>query len=633
MGALAGWRGRAVALLAFGICLGASAQREPDAGREPRPWRVLILCDAPLEVPAIAALTESVRAALAAGAAPRFFSVHSEVIDLLQFDLADHESEYLALLGARQYATRLDLVMAMDSAGAFAVRHRDRLWPDIPIVLFGMSPEALAEIPAGVRAISVAYDFDEAGTLRLARRLQPDAERLVLVAGDSDYDRAWGPRLEAAVAREGAGLEVEYLVGRPLDDVLDRVSRLSPRAIVLYTTYSRAPDGTTFTPAIVVERLSRLSGAPVYAVIESQIGWGVVGGSVESFAEHGRRAAALALRVLGGTPPEAILVEPRGRPVAVVDWRALQRFGLSAAALPPGTRFLNRPPSLLESHPAAVAAVGLALTLQTGLIVALLVQARRRRRAEEEARQQREALAHAARLSTVGELSASITHEINQPLGAILSNAEAAELLLANDPPRIDEVRQILEDIRAEDRRASDVIHEVRVLARKQAVEEVPLDLNGVVGDLMALIEAEGRRRRIAVDTDLEPELPPVQGDPTRLGQVVLNLALNALDAVGDEGPGAREVLLRTRSADGRVELAVSDSGPGLVDEHLPRLFEPFFTTKSDGLGLGLSIVRSIVESHGGQVAAENVTGGGATFRVRLPAIRKSAGPMADGRA
>ncbi|MCB1009966.1 MAG: hypothetical protein KDB94_13860, partial [Acidobacteria bacterium] len=159
------------------------------------------------------------------------------------------------------------------------------------------------------------------------------------------------------------------------------------------------------------------------------------------------------------------------------------------------------------------------------------------------------------------------------------------------------------------------------------------LDLNGVVGDLMALIEAEGRRRRIAVDTDLEPELPPVQGDPTRLGQVVLNLALNALDAVGDEGPGAREVLLRTRSADGRVELAVSDSGPGLVDEHLPRLFEPFFTTKSDGLGLGLSIVRSIVESHGGQVAAENVTGGGATFRVRLPAIRKSAGPMADGRA
>jgi signal transduction histidine kinase len=608
------------------LALGASLRPAPAAPRGPRPWHVLILYGAPPDNPATAAGTEALRAALSAGAAPRLVDFQSEVQDTLSFDAAHHEAELLALLRKKGSAGRLDLVMPMGGpALRFARRHRKDLWPGVPIVGFGASAEVLREEAIDGNTTGIAFDVDEAGTLRLARSLQPDAERVVLIAGSSEYDRSWWPRLEAAVARAGNGLEVERLLGQPLGAVLDRVSRLPRRSIVLYTTISRDADGETFTPANVAELLARASVAPVYAVWESQLGRGVVGGSMERLAAHGRRVAALALRVLGGASPGIVPVAPAAEPVPIVDWRQLRRFGLSEAALPPGAVVLDRPPSFVKEHRGLVATVGLVLAVQTALIVALLAQARDRRKAEAEAARQRAELIHAARLSAVGELTASIAHEINQPLGAILSNAEAAELFLDADPPGLDRVRQILGDIQEEDRRASDVIREIRALSRKQLPESRPVDLNDVVRDVMTLVTADARRRNVELQVDLGAPLPLVNGDRTQLRQVVLNLALNSLEALGSDRPGDRLVRIRTAANGAGVELTVSDTGPGLDEGQLSHMFESFFTTKQEGLGLGLSIVRSIVEAHVGRVAAENNRGRGATFRVHLPALQGKA--------
>jgi signal transduction histidine kinase len=619
------WR---IAVLGLGIASGAISRAAPAAAPEPPPWRVLVLWGAQPDNPAAAVGVQALRSALIEGAAPRIVNIQSEVHDDLSFDAAEFEEELLALLRKKGYAGRLDLVMPMGGpALRFARRHEDELWPGVPIVAFGGSEKSLREGAAGADATGVAFEVDEPGTLRLARRLQPDAERLVLVAGDSGYDRSSVPRLERVAAREGAGLQVERLFGRPLRAMLDRVSHLPPRTIVLYTTVSRDADGQTLTPANVAELLSRASAAPVYGVWESQVGRGIVGGSVEGIAAHGRRAAEVALRVLRGSPARDIPIAPPSNAVPIVDWRQLRRFGLSESLLPPGSVVLNRPPSFVKEHRSLVTVVGLVLAVQMALIVALLAQARERRKAEADAAQGRADLTHAARLSAVGELTASIAHEINQPLGAILSNAEAAELFLEADPPRLDRVRQILGDIREEDRRASEVIREVRALARKQAPESTPLDVNAIVGDVMTLLAADARRRRIELQTDLASPLPLVSGDRTQLRQVVLNLALNGMEALGPHEPGARLVRIRTRADGSGVELAVSDTGPGLAADRLPRMFESFFTTKADGLGLGLSIVRSIVEGHGGRVTAENNAGAGATFRVVLPALRGSAPP------
>jgi C4-dicarboxylate-specific signal transduction histidine kinase len=341
-----------------------------------------------------------------------------------------------------------------------------------------------------------------------------------------------------------------------------------------------------------------------------------------SLASVGRRAAALALRVLGGEKADAIPVEPAPPAVPMVDWRQLRRWGLPEKALPPDAVVLSRSPSLWEEYGPYIAAVLLVLVVQAGLIVALLVQSRRRRRAELEAQRQRTELAHASRLSAVGQLTASIAHEINQPLGAILSNAEAAQMFLGADPPGLDRVRQILADIADEDRRASEVIRHVRSLLRKAPPEMQTLGLNDVARDVLALVGGDARRRGVALESELHPTLPPIRGDRVQLQQALLNLILNGLEALDRGASAERRITVRTQPAEeSSVELVVADTGPGIPEPLIPRLFESFFTTKRDGMGLGLSIVRSIAEAHGGRIDVTSNHGRGAAFRLRLPAL------------
>jgi PAS domain S-box-containing protein len=243
-----------------------------------------------------------------------------------------------------------------------------------------------------------------------------------------------------------------------------------------------------------------------------------------------------------------------------------------------------------------------------------------RRQAELEAARQRTDLAHASRLAIVGELTASIAHEINQPLGAILSNAETAEILLQSKQPHLEEVQHILADIRKDDLRASEVIRRMRELLRKRELEFKLIDLNVVASDVFRFVDGETHRRGVEIEKQFADTLPVVRGDVIHLQQVLLNLILNGMEAMSESSKSNRRLTIRTAyDGKGNIEVAVEDSGPGIPSERLPRLFDSFFTTKTHGMGLGLSIVRSIVEAHGGRIWAENNASGGACFRFTLP--------------
>ena len=232
-------------------------------------------------------------------------------------------------------------------------------------------------------------------------------------------------------------------------------------------------------------------------------------------------------------------------------------------------------------------------------------------------------LAHAGRIALLGELTASIAHEINQPLGAILANADAAEMLLENGSGHLSDVRTILADIRRDDLRASEVIKQVRSLVRQRQMDLRPLDLPRLAAEVLRLAEPEARRRNVSIDLRFDSPLPEVRGDRVFLQQVFLNLALNAMEAMGELPAGQRRLTITAqRGADGQVEVAVVDCGHGIAPSLLPRLFDAFVTGRDDGMGLGLSISRSIVEAHGGRIQAENNPGGGATVRFTLPAAQ-----------
>jgi two-component system, LuxR family, sensor kinase FixL len=213
-----------------------------------------------------------------------------------------------------------------------------------------------------------------------------------------------------------------------------------------------------------------------------------------------------------------------------------------------------------------------------------------------------------------------VTHELGQPLGAILRNAEAAELFLQAPSPDLEEVRAILADIRKDDQRAGAVIDRMRSMLKRRQLAPSLLDVNHLAGEVIALARPEADARKLRLAHDVVSPCPPVRGDRVQLQQVLLNLLLNALDAMQASPPDGGQVSVRVRPTGGAlVEVAVSDTGPGIPADALPHVFEPFFTTKPNGLGMGLAISRSIVQAHGGRLWAGNNEAGGATFFFTLP--------------
>jgi PAS domain S-box-containing protein len=239
-----------------------------------------------------------------------------------------------------------------------------------------------------------------------------------------------------------------------------------------------------------------------------------------------------------------------------------------------------------------------------------------RKRAEESGRQ----LAHATRFAAVGELTAMVAHEINQPLCAILSNAEAGEILLRSAMPPLEELRQIFADIRQDDLRADSAIRSIRSLLQRREFEARAMDLAEIVDHVLKLTAGDALYRRVPIRREVARDLPAVLGDRSYLEQVLVILMVNGMDAMKSTPEHSRELVVSARRVPAGVEIAVQDCGHGISAEHLPQLFDSFFTTKADGMGMGLSIARSMVAAHGGRICAENLPAGGAVFRFTLPA-------------
>src|SRR5690349_6126609 len=264
-------------------------------------------------------------------------------------------------------------------------------------------------------------------------------------------------------------------------------------------------------------------------------------------------------------------------------------------------------------------------------LAALFASVSKRKRADEALRQMQADLAHIQRVTAMGELAASISHEVMQPLGAAVTNAQAALRWLGAQPPDLDEVRQALGGAVKDGWRAADIISRIRTLVKKEPLRKEALEVNEAIVEVMALTRGEVMKHNVSVQTQLAEGLPLIQGDRVQLQQVILNLIINAVEAMSGVREGSRELLLGTRKdASDSVLVAVQDSGPGLTPESFERLFDSFYTTKPGGMGMGLSICRSIIEAHGGSIWATQNAGPGITVQFALPSNGRAAERQRD---
>ena len=544
----------------------------------------------------------------------------TEYLDASHFSDKEHFRLFQDYLGRKYAEQKLDLILVFPSRDyRLAGDLPNALFPDVPVVFVAVNEMEVPEAIQKLGVTGIVQRFDLRGTLGLIMRLQPDTRRIVVVGGTNEVDRATlGRIVEASRALEG--IEFEFWTNRPVAEVPRAVKSLPEGTVVLISTVVNDVSGQTYYMSQLAQMLAPAASVPVYVLGGWVLGSGAVGGSVVDSEDLGARTAQLAQRVLNGAKPEKVPIEVATRGTPMVDWRALQRWNIKESRLPADCVVRYHPYSIWEEHRTLIVFVGVVLLAQAMTIAALLLQRRLRRRAEVEIQRQRAELAHVARVSTLGQLASALTHELNQPLGAILRNAEAAEIFLQNDKPNLEEIRAILADIRRDDRRAGDVIDRMRTLFKRRSLASGPVDLRNLVEDTVALARPDAEIRQMQIVVQASPHLPVIYGDRVQLQQVLLNLILNGMDAMNSTPKLERRLTVRvSETNDGNLLVAVSDRGTGIASEDIVHVFEPFFTTKADGMGMGLAISRTIIQAHGGEIRAANNALGGATFAFTLP--------------
>lgn len=546
-------------------------------------------------------------------------TVYTESLDLNRFGGEAYQDGFRRFLEEKYRDRPIGVVIAVGAAALeLAIRWRPQLWPDTPIV-FTLVEEAdfkRLRPPAYVSGGIVTLKLKDA--VLAARDVVPDLKTVVLVGAGWDRQvlfRNWKDQAAAGLP----GLDLIEIIGRPMPDVIEQVAALPDHSVIIYTGLYSDGKGNYYPPSNALAFVAAKANRPIVVAAETFLEPGGIGGFVIVPSLIGADAAQRALRILDGEAPENLPPSMIDAVKPIFNWQQMQRWNVSEASLPQGSEIRFREPTFLEKYRWRAVALAAALLVQTMLIAFLLHERYMRRKAEVEARNRLSQLAHSNRQATAGELSSSIAHELNQPLGSILTNAESAELILGSPTPDLQEVREIISEIKRDDLRASEVIRRMRSLLKRAPFEKKEIDLNQTMQEAFDFLKLQASARNVAIYLQTSPQTLRVQGDPVQLQQVILNLVVNSMDAMG-KMPYGRTIIGRTE-VDGGASAVISicDSGPGIPPDRLNEIFDPFFTTKEQGMGIGLSIARTIVLAHSGQIWAENQSGGGAVFHLSLP--------------
>jgi len=448
-------------------------------------------------------------------------------------------------------------------------------------------------------------------------------KNLYIISGTSITDKRIQNLAIDAVETLEATCAVHYLDDLSGKDLLLKVAQLPEDSAILFLTFLRDINDKYFIPHEMVAIVSEQANAPTFGIIDLYLGRGIIGGNLLSADTQGKRFAALSKDILQGKTLTDLDFREKGN-LLLFDWRQLRRWSIDEDTLPAGSIIRHRELSTFELHKKEIIASIIIIVSQTFALLVMTIQHRRRRLAEKESQRLRDERAHISRVLAMGEIAASLAHELNQPLSAIRTYAQAAQRFLGKDPAEPDEAGKALAGIIAGNRRAEEVITRIRMALKKEPVKQSCLEVQDIIEEVMVLIRRKADEEVISLRVRLADDLPPITGDRIQLQQVLFNLMINGIEAMTEQEGGLREILiLASKEKSETVTISVRDCGIGINDKEGEEMFHAFHSTKANGMGMGLSISRSIIEDHGGRLWAESNPDQGSTFSFTVPICKR----------
>ena len=524
--------------------------------------------------------------------------------------------EYLRALFAKH---PLDLIVSIGApAASFVQRHRQQLFATTPMVLMAVDQRRVQYSNLTANDAVVAVRINYLSAFKNILKVLPDTKDVVVVVGISPIEKFWKEAIEKEMEPLASRIKLSWTDELSFEALLKQASALPPHTAIFWELMIVDAAGVVHEGDGPLRRLHAVANAPIFSYDESFFGSAIVGGPLLLVADSSRETAAVAVRILGGEKPGEIRPPPVQFASPVFDWREMQRWGISENKLPPGSEILFRNPTVWEQYRAYILAFIAAILIQSALISWLLYEHWRRQRAEILARSTMLELTHVNRVATVGQLSASIAHEVNQPLAAMLANAEAALRWL--ERANLEEVREGLKGIVSDGFRASDIIKNLRAMFKHDVQEKTLVDINKLVSSVLALVVIDLQKHEIELQTQLDERIPQVLGNQVQLQQVILNLVMNAIESMSSSQ--TRVLHIKTElSQSNTVHVSIEDTGTGIKSSDVARVFKPMFTTKARGMGMGLSICQSIIENHTGRIWVSPGANGGSVFNFELPTV------------
>jgi signal transduction histidine kinase len=535
---------------------------------------------------------------------------------------ADPEVPFVAYLNALFAEQQPDLIVCIGApAAVFVQRHRPQLFANIPMVFTAVEERRIQFSALSKNDAVVPVRIDYLAAIENILQVLPDTENVTVVVGTSPIEQFWKEEIGKAVKPLTNRVSFTWTDHLSFDDLLKHAAALPPRSAIFWELMLVDAAGVIHEGNTALARLHAVSKAPIFSYDESFFGHEIVGGPFHAVLDSSRQTAAVAVRVLGGETASDIKIPSVQFSTPKFDWRELQRWRISESRLPPGSEVLFREPTAWERHRWEITSILLALLVQSAMITWLLVERFGRRRAEARSRKLSLQVMHLNRAAEAGALSASFAHDLGQPTLAIALSAHRVETLL-KDRPELSKIKEAVTDISRANDHAAAIIKQFRKLLKRRSDPEIQheTNLNAVIADALSILSTEANHRQVVLVAEGPRGPLLVRADPIHVLQVLLNLATNAMAAMADNPSDTRRVtILTAMHADSKVEVVVSDSGPGIPEQVIDEIFNTFYTTKPHGTGLGLSIARTIVDTYGGKIWAENCAQGGAAFHFTIP--------------